>query len=148
MSTLYEKDFYAWCQEQAEYIKGHRFEDLDVVNLEDEICSLYRSEENRLGEVLIILFTHLLKCIYLKESFVFPYRYNSWNHTIQEQREKIKEMLEECPSLRKYLLEKYTWYYERSIYRAYQQTNLKHETFSEEMPFTIEQALDETWMPQ
>jgi hypothetical protein len=41
MSTdLYEKDFYAWCFEQADLIKQGNFQKLDIENLVEEMESL------------------------------------------------------------------------------------------------------------
>lgn len=46
-NDLYEKDFFKWCKQQAEYIKNKEFEKLDIINLVDEE-SYYHQERMRL----------------------------------------------------------------------------------------------------
>ena len=43
-ATLYEKDFYAWTQEQAKLIKQKVFNMVDIAHLEDELESMGASE--------------------------------------------------------------------------------------------------------
>jgi hypothetical protein len=40
MASLYDADFYAWTQEQAELLRKHQWSQLDLLNLVEEIESL------------------------------------------------------------------------------------------------------------
>lgn len=44
--SLYEKDFFAWTQEQANYIKNRAFEKLDLIHLFEEIESMGAKEKS------------------------------------------------------------------------------------------------------
>ena len=48
MSTLYEADFYAWTQRQAELLRAEEFSDVDWNNLIEEIETLGRSERKEI----------------------------------------------------------------------------------------------------
>src|ERR1700682_4982184 len=98
-NTLYETDFYAWTQEQAQLLRERRWSDLDLDNLVDEVESVGSSEKREIRSRLKVLLTHLLKW-----KFQPGLRGNSWRRTIHEQRENIADIVESSPSLRSYLL--------------------------------------------
>jgi hypothetical protein len=58
---LYERDFYAWTQEQAALLRSGRLEQLDTEHLAEEIEALGRQERRELVNRLGILLGHLLK---------------------------------------------------------------------------------------
>ena len=64
-ATLYERDFYAWTQDQAEKLRAWpehlRPNGVDIARIAEEIEELTRSEERALTSVLYQLFLHLLK---------------------------------------------------------------------------------------
>ena len=99
-SQLYETDFYAWTLEQAKLLKQGELNQLDILNLIEEIESLGKREKQELRNRLGILIGHLLKWEYQSDK-----RSNSWKATIREQRRRIKEHLQENPSLKSYLSE-------------------------------------------
>ncbi|PSN10566.1 DUF29 domain-containing protein, partial [filamentous cyanobacterium CCP5] len=47
-TTLYEQDFYAWTQHQAELLRAGQLGELDLENLIEEIESLGRQERQEL----------------------------------------------------------------------------------------------------
>jgi Domain of unknown function DUF29 len=63
-STLYEKDLYAWTQEQTALLRNHQWSQLDLPNLIEEIESLGRQQRQELRNQLSILIGHLLKWQY------------------------------------------------------------------------------------
>jgi hypothetical protein len=48
VATLYEADFYAWIQEQAELLRDRQWSQLDLPNLIEEIESLGRQDQQEL----------------------------------------------------------------------------------------------------
>ncbi len=60
-TNLYETDFYAWTQEQAELIRTGQWEKIDRSNLIEEIESLGRQQRQELRNRLSLLIGHLLK---------------------------------------------------------------------------------------
>jgi len=66
-SSLYERDFYAWTQEQAALLRENRVSEADIANIAniaDEIESMGRSEKRELISRLTVLLLHLLKWQY------------------------------------------------------------------------------------
>ncbi|WP_143171095.1 DUF29 domain-containing protein [[Phormidium ambiguum] IAM M-71] len=95
---LYETDFYAWTQKQAELLRQRDLNNLDIENLIQEIESLGKQEKRELVNRLGVLIGHLLKWEYQPNK-----RSKSWLKTIREQRRKITDLLQENPSLKPYL---------------------------------------------
>ena len=62
--NLYETDFYAWTQQQANLLRYQLWNQVDLVNLIEEVESLGRRERQELRNRLIILIRHLLKWEY------------------------------------------------------------------------------------
>jgi hypothetical protein len=54
MQNLYEADFYRWSQEQANLLRHHQWNQLDLPNLIEEIESLGRKERQELRNRLSI----------------------------------------------------------------------------------------------
>lgn len=96
-ATLYDKDFYAWTQEQAKLIKERTLSKLDLVHLYEELNIMGAKEKSELKNRLAQLLMHLLKWKYQ------PSRQSrSWQNTIKDQREELEDLLEDNPSLKKY----------------------------------------------
>jgi len=142
MNTLYEADFNAWTQEQAKLLREQQWDLVDVVNLIEEIESLGRQERRELVNRLAILLGHLLKWQYRPEL-----QGSSWQATIREQRRKLKRLIEQNPSLSSYLEEALQEGFEDGLDLAVQETNLPYETFPEACPYSLEQALNDEFVP-
>ena len=65
---------------------------------------------------------------------------------IREQRRRIKEHLEENPSLKSYLSEVVISAYQDGVDLAIQETNLPDTTFPSENPYSISQILDPAFL--
>lgn len=141
--TGYEQDFLLWTQQQAELLKKGHWAELDIEHLVEELEALGRSEQKELGSYLQVLLMHLLKCQYQPER-----RTKSWDHTLNNCRDKIQDCLEDTPSLQRYLHNP-MWrqkYYRRACRDAAKETQKSIETFPAECPFTIEQILDPNFL--
>lgn len=97
-STLYDRDYHAWIEEQVRALNERRFERLDVANLAEELRDLGRSERRQLESRLEVLLAHLLKWPYGPRK-----RSKSWKNTILDQRQRIEMLLEDSPSLSRYM---------------------------------------------
>ena len=142
-NTLYEVDFYAWTQEQAQLLRERRFNDLDLDNLVDEVESVGSSEKREIRSRLKVLLTHLLKW-----KFQPGLRGNSWRRTIHEQRENIADIVESSPSLRSYLLKAAHAAYVGATVAASEETGLAIGIFPEENPFSSEEMFDPEFLPE
>lgn len=99
--TLYERDFVAWCEDTAAKLRMRDINNLDFDNLIEEVESLGRSDRRELKNRLTVLLAHIFKRIYVNS----PENFNGWELTIIEQRRQIRDLLEESPSLKPYLVE-------------------------------------------
>ncbi len=142
MRSLYEADFYAWTQEQAELLRHHQWSKLDLPNLIEEIESLGKQQRQELRNRLSILIGHLLKWHYQQQR-----RSRSWLATIRIQRRETQELLQENPSLKPYLLEVLQKAYKNGKDLAVTETNLPYKTFPQDCPYTVDQILDDSFYP-
>lgn len=141
-TNLYEQDFYLWIQTTANLLKEKRFDELDLENLLEEIETMGRSERKAVRNNLKVLLMHLLKYQYQPEK-----RSNSWRYTIIEHRNRLKDNLQDSPSLKPYLRDIFTAIYEDARLEAAAETGLSLETFPLECPFSPEQTLNPEFLP-
>ncbi|NJO41238.1 MAG: DUF29 domain-containing protein [Cyanobacteria bacterium CRU_2_1] len=138
--TNYDRDFYAWTQEQAKLLRDHRTDLLDWENLSEEIESLGKRERQELRNRLAILIGHLLKWQHQPGN-----QSTSWKATIREQRLQLTQHLQDNPSLKPYIPEALELAYPRAMNLAIRETGL--EVFPETCPYRLEQVLNEAFFP-
>ncbi|NCJ08004.1 DUF29 family protein [Synechococcales cyanobacterium C] len=136
--SLYDVDFYAWLQQQAEYLRSGKLDQLDVFNLVEEIESLGKQQRQELRNRLGVLLGHLLKWHYQPQQ-----RSASWFYTIEEQREEILRHMKENPSLQPYLSEAISIGYKKGLRLFGSDTGLNHKRLPQSCPFSIEQIFEE-----
>jgi len=141
---LYDRDFYAWTKEQADLLRTHQFAQLDIDHLLEELISMGKSERRELIARLEILLVHLLKWKYQP-----GYRGNSWKLTIEEQRERIQEHLDDNLSLAatNQLKEDTAKAYKHARTGASKETGLDRCSFPTECEWTVQTILDTTFYP-
>lgn len=143
--SLYEKDFYAWTQEQVKLLKDNSLNKLDIQHLIEEVADMGKHEKRELSNRLTVLLSHLLKwkC---QPNYINK---KSWLYTIKEQRKQIKYHLEDNPSLKNHehmhttLLRSY----DAAIYEAAKETGLEDSSFPASCEWTIDQILDDNFFP-
>lgn len=133
----YDRDFYAWTQEQARLLREGRLGELDLDNLAEEIECMGRQERREMRNRLALLLLHLLKW-----QGQPSHRTPSWRHSIREQREQIVQLLQDSPSLKPVMEQVFVEAYGRGRRDAADETGLPLKTFPAEAPFTLDQALD------
>ena len=142
-SVAYDEDFFAWTQEQARLLRDGEFSQLDVENVAEELESMGRSDKRELRSRLIQLLMHLLKWQYQP-----GFRSHSWTSTIAEQRDQVKESLDESPSLRPTVMVDLSRAYKVARIKAAGETGFSEKTFPELCPYTPEQILSEDFLPK
>lgn len=140
--TLYETDFYAWTQAQADLLRHGKLAELDVVNLIEEIEEMGKSQQRELGSRLIVLITHLLKWQFQPDK-----RSRSWEATLRAQRYELNTLLRQNPSLRSRLNRTVAEVYKVAVDTAWGETGLDYLTFPQACPYTVEQLFDEQFLP-
>ena len=139
---LYEKDFYAWTQEQSALILQGRWADLDVPNLIEEIGSLGRQQRSELRNRLSVVLVHLLKWEYQSQK-----RSRSGRNTIRIQQLEIADLMTDSPSLKPYLQEAIGRAYVKAAIATAEETGLTESTFPAEVPYLTQQILDDSFFP-
>jgi hypothetical protein len=137
-TTLYDQDFYAWTQQQAELLRSGTFQGLDIENLVEEIESLGKQQRQELRNRLGLLLGHLLKWHYQPEA-----RSKSWFYTIKEQRRRIQEHLLDNPSLKPYLSEAIEQGYKDGLDLVGRETPLDPKALPQQCPFSVAEIFEE-----
>lgn len=141
-TNLYETDFYAWTQEQAELIRTGQWEQIDRSNLIEEIESLGRQQRQELRNRLGVLIGHLLKWQYQPQQ-----RSSSWLATIRVQRRDIARLLQENPSLQPDLEVAGTDAYENGRDLAMGETDLPAHQFPATFFYSTAELLEADFYP-
>ncbi|MEH2064557.1 MAG: DUF29 domain-containing protein [Nostoc sp.] len=138
LQTLYEQDYCAWVEQTAELLRSHHWDTLDLEHLIEEVVDLGKSQQRALQSALRLVLSHLLKWKYQPER-----RSHSWQVTI------IDELLQESPSLRRFLndAEWINTTYQRSRREAMVETSLSEDTFAIACPFSVDEILDLDFYP-
>jgi hypothetical protein len=141
-STLYDRDFYAWSQQQAELLRTGKFTEADIPNIIEEIETLGRSEMRELVNRLRVLLHHLLKWQYQPNL-----QGSSWRATIAVQRHELTEHLNESPSLKSRLAEAMARAYRLAVTEVIMETGLTKQTFPVACPWSYDEIMDENFWP-
>lgn len=137
-----DEDFALWAEQQGALLRAGRFDSLDVPNLAEELESLGRADKYQILHRLEVLLAHLLKWEFQPEG-----RTNSWKATIVEQRARIRRLLEESPSLRRYPETVLANAYVIGLNTALTETGLPEAALPDRCPYSIEQVLDPGFYP-
>ncbi|MBK1719642.1 DUF29 domain-containing protein [Thiocystis violacea] len=141
--NLYEHDIHAWTQQTADLLRQRRFQELDIEHLVEELETMGRRDRQELVSRLKILLGHLLKWQYQP-----THRSSSWRGSILEQRLRIRDLLEDCPSLKPFLAEAATAAYGDGVKLASKETGLPLAQFPETLPYALDPLQDDDWWPE
>lgn len=140
--TLYDRDFYAWANEQAALLRSGQLSAADIDHIAEEIESMGKSEKRELVNRLAILLLHLLKW-----QFQPGLRGNSWRLTIKEQRYRLADHMADNPSLKATLPETIANAYRLALVKAEGETGLPDSTFPAACPWTFDQITAADFWP-
>ena len=88
-STLYDRDFFAWSNEQAALLRAGKLGEADIGHIAEEIESMGKTEKRELISRLTILLLHLLKW-----RFQAAKRAPSWEASVRVQRNRLADHLD------------------------------------------------------
>ncbi|MGF1478195.1 MAG: DUF29 domain-containing protein [Cyanophyceae cyanobacterium] len=146
--TLYDTDFYQWTQEQAKAIAAKDFENIDWKNLQEEIEALGRLEKREVKSLQRQLLIHLL--LYQFWIFNRDYYTKSWAKEILTFRIQLEDDL--APkTLYNYFASEANRTYKQAkklVEQKYIEAGLESPVFPEQCPYTVEQLLDEEFLPE
>jgi len=140
--SLYDQDFYAWTLDTADKLRSHDLSAIDVEHLMEEIEDMSARQRQALRSRLAVLIMHLLKWRYQPEL-----RSPSWKKTIKTQRLDISYLFDDSPSLKHYVDSLLLKAYEKAKVMASKETGKAEAHFPIELPYTLEQILDNEFYP-
>lgn len=115
----YDEDFCRWAEAQAALLRAGRFDDLDIENLAEEIDLMSGRDRDAIESNLVVLLKHLLKYRYQPER-----RSGSWTSRIIEHRRRVISAMDNSPSLRRHLVDRYQPCYRSAREQAAAETGL------------------------
>jgi hypothetical protein len=142
-STLYDRDFYAWSNQQAALLRAGKLQQADLEHIAEEIESMGKTEKRELISRLTVLLLHLLKW-----RFQPAKRIASWEASIRVQRNRLADHLDDNPSLRPLAPSALAAAYRDAVLEAAAETGLPGSTFPKTCPWTFEQTLDAEFWPE
>jgi hypothetical protein len=141
-APLYERDFCLWVDEQARLLREGRLEQLDLVNLIDEIEDLGIGAKKAVKSNLVVVLLHLLK-----HQFQPRHRSRSWQASIVEHRQRLRDDFRASPNLKGYARDVFVEAYADARARTLAETGLPAQDFPTDSPYSLEQALDPEFLP-
>ena len=149
MTTLHDTDFYSWTLEQARHLRrvaDRRLNappELDWLELAQEVEDLGHALERELYSRFSVLLAHLLKWRH-QPSF----RGTSRELTIAHQRLELGRLLARNPGLKAKVEAEFQDAYRSARLLAARETGLALTAFPARCPFTREQTLSDTFLPE
>jgi hypothetical protein len=141
--TPYDRDFYAWANEQADLLRAGRLSEADIEHIAEEIESLGKSEKRELVSRLAIVLLHLLKW-----QFQPSRRGASWEASIANNRDQLAVHLDDNPSLKALIPNALIEAYRYALRDAVAETGLKKTGFPQTCPWDYEQIMDPDFWPE
>ncbi len=141
-APVYTDDLYAWLAHNAQMLREGRLSALDTLNVAEELEDIGRSQRRAVMGHLRVLLIHLLKWQYQPKL-----RSPSWRLSIRSARDQIEGIIDDSPSLGRQIPEFMEREYLKARKYAADETGLPIETFPQTPAFTVEQILDEEFLP-
>jgi hypothetical protein len=138
----FEEDFSLWAKHQAQLLREGRFELLDIEHLAMEIDDMAGRERRELSSRLKVLIGHLLKWQFQPRK-----RTRSWRGTIRDQRDEIRELLEQSPSLRRQVASLAGKRYRVVVENVADETGLAASDLPATCPYSARELLDDDFLP-
>jgi Domain of unknown function DUF29 len=140
----YDTDFYAWTQAQAAALRAKDWAAVDIEHLAEEVDDLGASIRKGIVSQLERLLVHLLKWRY--DPAQDPRRL--WRLSILDARHEISKDLATNRTLRGFPAERLAEAYRYARRVAAIETELPPVTFPEACEWTVNQVLDEDFLPE
>ena len=102
-TTLYDQDLNLWVEDTIAKLKAGDFQNLDIENLIDEIEGVTNSDKREIENRLKRLIEPILKRCYVSK----PDCYRGWEVTIINQRDQLRRLLRQSPSLKRHCLQSF-----------------------------------------
>jgi hypothetical protein len=147
--SLYDRDFFAWTQHQADLLRRaaarEPTSDLDFDHLAEEIESLGKRDRRALASHVARITEHLLKLQYARDEEPRP----GWENSVDAHRSKARRILADSPGLKGEVATLLNESYEdgRRLAARSLRSSLDPAVFPRTCPYSIDQLLDRDWWP-
>lgn len=141
LSSLYETDNEQWLEQTIKLLKEKNLESLDLEHLIEELESVGRRDRLTVESFLEQIIRHLLLLQYW--SAEYEYNANHWQAEIISFRTQLNEYLTQ--NLRNHLEKNQSKVYQKALNYVRKKTGLV--IFPEHCPYTLEQLIDQDWLP-
>ncbi|MFM7427572.1 MAG: DUF29 domain-containing protein [Elainella sp.] len=145
-TSLYDADYQLWLAKTLEQLQAGDFDNIDLENLIEELESLGKSEKRAILSYLMRLCEHLLKLKYWQTERERCGR--GWKLEIRNFRIQIRALLRDSPSLSNHLRFNFLDCYQNGRKLFLDDSELDAAQIPAQPWFTLEQALDEDWLPE
>jgi len=135
VTSLYEQDETAWLEMMAQLLDERRFAELDHKHLSEFLWDMSRRDRREVLSRLTVLLVHLLKWEHQPDR-----RNASWEATILNQREELRDLLE-SRTLWNHALEVLPKAYGRAVKQAALETGLAAGSFPAECAMSLEEIV-------
>jgi len=142
---LYDTDYQLWLEQTIAQLQTQDFSQIDLENLIEEIKSLGKRDKRAISSYLMRLCEHLLKVKYWEQERETCIR--GWTLEIRNFRLQIQLILKDSPSLKNYLQDNFILEYQNGRKLFLDATGLNSDIIPQEPCFSLEQVLDENWLP-
>jgi hypothetical protein len=143
MIPQHDKDLYGWAVHTAQLLKDKKMNEVDFDGIIEELEEMGISNKHAFKNRLAQLIFHLLKW-----QFQSHLRCRSWEGSIEEQRIRLNDLLEENPSLKSMIGEVIEKSYKLSLSLVRKETPLDLKSLPTECPYTFDQIMDDQFYPQ
>jgi hypothetical protein len=144
--SLYDVDYQVWLDQTVAQLRSQDFSNIDLENLIEEIESLGKSDKRAISSYLMRLCEHLLKIKYWESEQETCLR--GWKVEVRNFRLQIQSILKDSPSLKNHLRENFLAAYQNGRELFLDSSELDGTLIPKAPEFTLEQTLDEDWLPQ
>lgn len=141
LSELYEQDYLLWLEETIRLLKERHLNKIDYDHLIEELEELGNEQKRKAESLVEQIIRHLLLYQYWQDEF--QYNSHHWQAEIVGFRTQLKRRL--TTNLRNYLSQELLSIYADALKFVKAKTKLNH--FPQQCPYTLEQILDENWLP-
>jgi hypothetical protein len=143
VAKLYDTDFYAWANVNAQLLREGKYDQIDVSHLIEEVEDMGKSEFRALESHVQIVLMHLLKW-----QFQPVKRTASWQQSIKNGRRSVAKLLRDNPSFLPKLQGVMQEEYPAALENAAFETGLPESSFPADCSYSVESVTDENSLPQ
>ncbi len=142
LKQLYETDDYLWLLKTIDLLKQKQLNELDLENLIEELEYMGSEKRNAVKSLLEQIIIHLLLLQFWTEEF--DRNSYHWQGEILSFRTQLQDRL--TTNFKNYLGEEVNSLYQRALKKVKLKTKFQVD-FPVECPYTLEQLLDEDYLP-